>query len=86
MDLLDNRMPIPITPIAKSGARFIGIVIDDLTRFLFAGAVEQVISANSIAVLETKVVDKIGYPRAVNNNNNGLHIKKFPFLIAIPAV
>ena len=32
-------------------------------------------SGNSVAILENKVVDKIGYPRAVYNDN-GSHFKK----------
>ena len=65
----------PFTPIAKSGARFIGIAVDYFARFLFADAVAQATSENSVAILENKVVDKIGYPRAVYNDN-GSHFKK----------
>lgn len=65
----------PFTPIAKSGARFIGIGVDYFARFLFADAVEQATSANTVAIFENKVVDKIGYPRAVYTDN-GSHFKK----------
>ena len=65
----------PFTPIAKSGARLIGIGVDYLSRFLFADAVAQATSEDLVAILEEMVVDKIGYPRAVYNDS-GSHFKK----------
>ena len=61
------------TRVARSGTRFIGICVDYISRFLFADSVEQAISANSVAILENKVADKIGYPGA---DDNGSHFKK----------
>lgn len=66
----------PITPIAKSGARFIGLNVDYFSRFLFGDAVSQATSSNSVQIMENKVVDKIGYPRAVYSDN-GSHFKRF---------
>lgn len=43
--------------------------MDYFSRFLFADAVAQATSENSVAILEEKVVDKIGYPRAVYKDN-----------------
>ena len=63
------------TPITKSEARFIGLSIDYFIRFLFADVVEQATSSNTVTILENKVVDKIGYLRAVYTDN-GSHFKK----------
>ena len=51
---------VPLTSIAKSGARFIGLGVDYFSRFCFADAVAQATSGNSVAILENKVVEKIG--------------------------
>ena len=52
----------PVTPIAKSGTRFIGICVDYFARFLFADATAQATSANSVAILESKVVKRLDIP------------------------
>lgn len=65
----------PFTPVAKSGARYIGICVECFTRFGFADAVANATAANSVKILENQVVDKIGYPRSVYNDN-GTHFKQ----------
>ena len=54
---------------AKLGARYIGLYIDYFTRFAFADTIAYTISANSIEILEIRVVEKIRYPRAVYSDN-----------------
>ena len=65
----------PFTPIARSGARFIIIAVCYFTRFLFANAVPESTSANTLAFVESDIVDKLGWPRAFYHDN-GSHFKK----------
>ena len=65
----------PITPVAESGARFIIIGVDYMTRFLVARAVPEATSANTVSFFEQEVAGKCGWPRAVYHDN-GSHFKK----------
>ena len=65
----------PITPVAESGARFIIIGVDYMSRFLVARAVPEATSANTVSFFHQEVADKFGWPRAVYHDN-GSHFKR----------
>ena len=64
----------PITPIAKSGARFMCISVDYFTRYLFADAMPSATSGNTVIFFERSVVQNFGWPRMVYSDN-GSHFK-----------
>ena len=65
----------PFTPVVNSGARFIIIGVDYMSRFLVARAVPEATSANTVSFFQQEVSDKFRWPRAVYHDN-GSHFKK----------
>ena len=65
----------PITPVAESGARFLIIGVNHMSRFLVARVVPEATSANTVTFFQGEVTDKFGWPRAVYHDN-GSHFKK----------
>lgn len=68
-----RHLSLHFSNLIPSGARFIGLSVDYFCRFLFGDAVSQATSKNSAEIFENKVVDKIGYSRAVSNDKSCSH-------------
>lgn len=74
LDLMGIDFIGPFTPIAESGARFIAISVDYMTRFLFGEALAKATAANTVKFQQRRVVEPFGYPR-VYYHDNGNHFK-----------
>lgn len=59
----------PISPISISGMRYIIVAVDYFSRFLWAKAVKQATSTNSLAFIQTEIVHHFGWPRTVYSDN-----------------
>lgn len=69
MDLLGMDFIGPLTPVVKgTGSRYILIIVDYFSRYLFAKAVRTASSGEVIAMLG-KVGQLVGWPRAIYNDN-----------------
>lgn len=64
----------PFTPIAESGARFIVIAVDYISRFMFAESVQLATSANTVEFVQSQIVNPFGWPRSWYHDN-GSHFK-----------
>ena len=62
----------PFRPIALTGTRYVVIAVDYFSRFLFARAVKEATSANTLEFVLRCIVDPFGWPRAVYSDN-GTH-------------
>ena len=77
MDIIGIDYIGPFTPVSKSGCKFIIMAVDYMTRFLFAEAVKEATSANTLAFVERRIVAIFGWPRACYNDNGSHFHGKF---------
>ncbi|KAH0607822.1 uncharacterized protein H6S33_002856 [Morchella sextelata] len=68
MDLWGMDFIGPIAPISRSGNRYILIVVDYFTRYLFTSTVARADSAAVVALI-SEIGKYIGWPRAIYNDN-----------------
>ena len=68
MDMLGLDFVGPITPAAESGNRYIVILVDYFTRYMFARAVPQAMGEAARGLLES-VVELLGWPLSVYTDN-----------------
>lgn len=69
LDMLGLDFMGPITPRSAKGDRYILIIVDYCTRFLWASALDRATSANVWRFSSSKIFDVFGYPRAVYTDN-----------------
>jgi transposase InsO family protein len=77
MDMLAIDYIGPITPACKgSGAKYILVMVDYYSRFVFAQPVQCADQATTMATLLNTVVPVVGWPRTIYSNNGSHFVGK----------
>jgi hypothetical protein len=77
MDMLAIDYIGPITPACKgSGARYILVMVDYYSRFVFAQPVQNADQATTMATLLNTVIPVVGWPRTIYSDNGSHFVGK----------